>query len=370
MNYWDIPGYWNITALAKDNPGLEAQNKSSYFKYNQLTAIKISPALLTWSGILPGAINQTADNDPTVINNTGNANLSVEINATDLTGAIYSNYKIYAGNFSAALSSSGTAPNYAECAGTSMSSSVFTTVTGSNVPRGNLSEGSGTAQEEIYYCVKAVGLVPSQNYGTNSSGAWTIRVVALLAAFVIKRKKKGVKEDKLLSTWALITERIKEKYSLTEIETANLLIEQLRAEYGISKEEIVKVLTQKSKENIPAAIFTKELGGLEALCKYMKENLSMSYHEIAIELARNDRTVWTAYKKAAEKQKERIKAEGCEIFIPASIFKNRSLTVLEAMIVYLKEKNLKYSKIAQILNRDQRNIWTLYSLALKKLNKL
>ena len=35
---------------------------------------------------------------------------------------------------------------------------------------------------------------------------------------------------------------------------------------------------------------------------------------------------------------------------------------------YLKEQGLKFSEIAKLLNRDQRNIWTIYSRAVRKNN--
>ena len=55
--------------------------------------------------------------------------------------------------------------------------------------------------------------------------------------------------------------------------------------------------------------------------------------------------------------------------IPLSIFKDKRLTVLESITIYLKEKEMKFSEIAKLLERDQRNIWTIYSRAKKKLNK-
>lgn len=55
------------------------------------------------------------------------------------------------------------------------------------------------------------------------------------------------------------------------------------------------------------------------------------------------------------------------IQIPSSIFKDRTLSVLEAMVEYLKEKqNFTYHQIALLLNRDERNIWTVYSRAKEK----
>jgi transcriptional regulatory protein LevR len=53
--------------------------------------------------------------------------------------------------------------------------------------------------------------------------------------------------------------------------------------------------------------------------------------------------------------------------IPTSIFRDRSLSVLEAVVEYLKEHhNLNYHQIARLLNRDERTVWTVYSRAKKK----
>ena len=59
------------------------------------------------------------------------------------------------------------------------------------------------------------------------------------------------------------------------------------------------------------------------------------------------------------------------IDIPSDIFKDRSLSVLEIMVEYLKEqKGLSYHEIAVLLNRDDRTIWTVYNRGKKKRNKL
>ncbi len=55
------------------------------------------------------------------------------------------------------------------------------------------------------------------------------------------------------------------------------------------------------------------------------------------------------------------------INIPSNIFQDRSLSVLEIMVEYLKEqKSLSYHEIAVLLNRDDRTIWTVYSRVKKK----
>ena len=57
------------------------------------------------------------------------------------------------------------------------------------------------------------------------------------------------------------------------------------------------------------------------------------------------------------------------IVIPSSVFQDRELSVLEAMVEYFKEKKqMKYSEIARLLNRDDRTIWTAYKRAKEKRN--
>ena len=92
----------------------------------------------------------------------------------------------------------------------------------------------------------------------------------------------------------------------------------------------------------------------------------MTYHEIAELLSRDDRTIWTAYNKATKKQPTKLLISKTLVYIPTSIFKNRKLTILEAVVTYLKDKGMRYVEIANLLNRDQRNIWTIHNRAIKK----
>lgn len=57
------------------------------------------------------------------------------------------------------------------------------------------------------------------------------------------------------------------------------------------------------------------------------------------------------------------------IKVPSSLFKDRKLAVLEALVEYLKDdKKMTFAQIAQILNRNDRTIWTVYSRAKLKRN--
>jgi len=58
------------------------------------------------------------------------------------------------------------------------------------------------------------------------------------------------------------------------------------------------------------------------------------------------------------------------IIMPSSIFRDRELSVLEAIVEFFKErKKMKYSEIARLLNRDDRTIWTAYKRAKEKREK-
>ncbi|MEM2090038.1 MAG: hypothetical protein QXL88_03065, partial [Candidatus Pacearchaeota archaeon] len=153
------------------------------------------------------------------------------------------------------------------------------------------------------------------------------------------------------------------------LEMLRLGIAEIKEKYNLTTEEIIRLLEEK-KEEIPVSIFTENLGALEAVVKYMKEELKMNYSEIAKRLNRDERTIWITYRNALKKKKEKLDVKATKFFVPISIFAERRLSILESLVRYLKEKNLTYAEIAKLLNRDQRNIWTINSRARKKLSKI
>jgi len=61
-------------------------------------------------------------------------------------------------------------------------------------------------------------------------------------------------------------------------------------------------MVKKTNIPIPSKIFTdRSLSVLEAIVKYLKEKKGMTYHEIAVLLNRDDRTIWTVYQRARKK---------------------------------------------------------------------
>jgi len=58
---------------------------------------------------------------------------------------------------------------------------------------------------------------------------------------------------------------------------------------------------------------------------------------------------------------------GLLIKIPSRILRDRTLSILEAIVEYLREeRGLTFHQIAVLLNRDDRTIWTVYRRAKEK----
>lgn len=72
--------------------------------------------------------------------------------------------------------------------------------------------------------------------------------------------------------------------------------------------------------------------------------------------------------KNTKKERERVIIERhSDIRIPHAIFRNTSLSIMEAIVDYLKtDHGLMFCEIAAILDRDERNVWTVYNRAQKK----
>lgn len=65
---------------------------------------------------------------------------------------------------------------------------------------------------------------------------------------------------------------------------------------GLTNQEIPSVM-------IPSFVFKdRQLKVLEVLVEYLKDNCNLSYHEIAVLLNRDDRTIWTVYHRANKKR--------------------------------------------------------------------
>ena len=120
-------------------------------------------------------------------------------------------------------------------------------------------------------------------------------------------------------------------------------------------------------KTIPAGIFSPELGTLEAVTKYLRENRGMRLSRIALLLNRDARTIWGAYRSSAAKRPEPFAGlpaqqspnTHLEVEVPLEIFSNRSFGMLESAVLYLREDlSMPFTRIAALMRRDYSTVWT------------
>jgi hypothetical protein len=150
------------------------------------------------------------------------------------------------------------------------------------------------------------------------------------------------------------------------------LISLLKYKHLLSEDELLSLFNPThSKEplNLPISIFNNTgLSALETICKYLKEQKGLRFSEIASILNRDQRTIWVTYDHSCKKREEPLVIADSEYSFPLSILKNRKLSVLEAIVAHLKDSyHLRYTEIARLIKRDERNIWAIYNKAGKKL---
>ena len=181
MYYFDSSSTWNIIACARDlGNGTYVCNSTTTFTYNQLQALTLSPNSITWATLTPGGTNQTSNNDPSIVNNTGNYNFTnVTVKGFNLHGEVVTTTFINVANFTVANNTGSTA----ECDtsptvnnATVLSNGTAIQIKHSLLTRGNHSVNNGaTGQEQLYHCILTVPQVQSQTYSTSyAGGAWII----------------------------------------------------------------------------------------------------------------------------------------------------------------------------------------------------
>lgn len=131
--------------------------------------------------------------------------------------------------------------------------------------------------------------------------------------------------------------------------------------------------TLRRNENIlsiPLSIFSQSLSPLEALVKYMKENLKLRNHAIGNILGRDERGIWITYRNAKRKRDSELQVAQNDFFVPIHIFDDK-LSILESLAFYLKaEKELRGADIALLLNKSPSTIWTALNRAKQKKQSL
>ncbi len=119
---------------------------------------------------------------------------------------------------------------------------------------------------------------------------------------------------------------------------------------------------------IPVSILrNRKLGSLELVVKFLREERGLGNAMVASILGRSQQVCWSTYNNSRKKYPGRLEFKSSGFDLPVSIFQGSRLSILEAIVVYLKESmNLSYHDIAVLLSRDDRTIWTVFNRAMKK----
>jgi|SRR3989338_1923388 len=108
-----------------------------------------------------------------------------------------------------------------------------------------------------------------------------------------------------LSIFESIVKYLKEKLSLPNKEIAVLTSKSQKSiwqSYNSAKKKFPSAFEIiPSDYYIPVSVLQKPFTILESVVKYLKDELMLSFHEIAVVLKRDDRTVWTVYQRAKKK---------------------------------------------------------------------
>ena len=131
-------------------------------------------------------------------------------------------------------------------------------------------------------------------------------------------------------------------------------------------EHAIASAKQQSLEQVPVSIFATKLSPAEALVKWLRENNNLRYSEIARILNRDIVSIWITYKNARIKHSAEFKPT--QQYVPLSIFRDRSLSILEHLIVFLKDQQgLDFTTIRTLLNKHRNTIATTYRRGKKKM---
>ena len=148
---------------------------------------------------------------------------------------------------------------------------------------------------------------------------------------------------------------------------------RLMKEQGMSSNDLMDIYQGSAypdKRFVPLGIFATALSPSESLCKYLRENLEMSYKEIAGILNRDERSIWTSHNRSKEKMPGPFAKEDLDssTLIPVKIFAERRRSIMENLVIYLKEKTGQTNyKIAKSLNKTPSMIYTVYKRARAKI---
>ena len=160
-----------------------------------------------------------------------------------------------------------------------------------------------------------------------------------------------------------IISKFKDLSKGNKIKIISHLIDEAKKLHGLSEQDIFG----KSEISFPIGVFDNNyLSSLEAVVKYLKEDLKLRFSKIAKILNRSNKTIWATYHNAVKKMPSSFGAVSLEIMIPVSAISNRLFSTLESIVGFVKDLGYSNHEIALMLHLDDRTIWTVYDRVKKK----
>ncbi len=129
---------------------------------------------------------------------------------------------------------------------------------------------------------------------------------------------------------------------------------------------------QEKAQVIPVSLFSVLcISSLEAIVLYLRDKKELSFSEMGKMLGRNPIALNRSYHQAKIKHPHSFSVPETKYHLPCRLFLNKKQSVLENIVVHLKEESaLSNTTIAKLLNKDPRTIWTVLARAKKKGVKL
>jgi len=158
----------------QDTAGLYVEQTTKTFSIAATKGFEMGPDAISWQTINLGDTNTLSGDDPIVLNNTANVNLTnINLTAYALHGRGISSQFIHADNFSVNFQDA--------CDGLSVDlvNATQVNVTGLALSPGNHTNDNGVGQEQLFFCLEAIdnsGDLSVQTYDTAFTQDWDIRV--------------------------------------------------------------------------------------------------------------------------------------------------------------------------------------------------
>jgi len=172
----------------------------------------------------------------------------------------------------------------------------------------------------------------------------------------LKKRRELIKQISSLVSSLSVEEKLQFRDEIVKASQISNLLNSLTTEDKLKiRNEILK-----AEQGIPISVFKADLSGLELVTRYLKEIENKSFKEISKILNRKLSTIYNTYNNSQTKFKGQLDTSDNSVLIPLDAFTNRKYSVLESIVSYLKDKQLSFTQIASLLNRNYSTVKTVY----------